>query len=69
MGNMIECMALNCNMKDKINENDSRIYKVNQKDKIEDEMNYLEMKDDMTDSYKHYEDNSVIMADIPNISI
>ena len=62
MGNMIECMALNCNMKDKENENDSMAYKVNKKEKIEDEMNYLEMKDNMKDSCKHYEENSVIMT-------
>ena len=64
MGNMIECMAINCNMKDKQNENEIPFNK-NKKGDIEDEMNYLEIPDDMQDSCKHYEENSVIMNDNP----
>ena len=61
---MIECMAINCNMKDKQNENEIPFNK-NKKGDIEDEMNYLEIPDDMQDSCKHYEENSVIMNDNP----
>ncbi len=62
---MIECMAINCNMKDKQNENEIPFNNKNKKGEIEDEMNYLEFPDDMQDSCKHYEENSVIMNDNP----
>ena len=63
---MIECMALNCNMKDKENEKETDFEKKKKKRNINivDELNYLEI-DDIQDSCKHYEENSVISNDKP----
>lgn len=61
MGNIIECMAINCKMNDKENIFDSD--DENEKKKIteldDDEDHYLELQDNLEEYSRHYEENSV----------
>jgi hypothetical protein len=60
MGNMIECMALNCDMKDKVNEDkNSSDSNIENKKNVEDKKQYLEMEDNLVQYSKHYEENSI----------
>lgn len=60
MGNMIECMALNCDMKDKVNEDkNSSDSNIENKKNVEDKKQHLEMEDNLVQYSKHYEENSI----------
>ena len=60
MGNMIECMALNCDMKDKVNEDKNYCESnIENKKNVEDKNKYLEMEDNLVQYSRHYEENSV----------
>ncbi len=57
---MIECMALNCDMKDKVNEDkNSSDSNIENKKNVEDKKQYLEMEDNLVQYSKHYEENSI----------
>jgi len=68
MGNIIECMAINCKMNDKENIFDSD--DENEKKKIteldDDEDHYLELQDNLEEYSRHYEENSVVMTEGSN---
>ena len=68
MGNIIECMAINCKMNDKENMFDSD--DENEKKKIteldDDEDHYLELQDGLDEYSKHYEENSVHASECSN---
>ena len=64
MGNMIECIALNCNMSDNENDDKNSSDSDSEKEKksindIEEEAHYLEMQDGLEEYSRHYEENSV----------
>ena len=68
MGNIIECMAINCKINDKDNEIDSDdedekkiITEVD-----DDEDHYLELQDGLDEYSRHYEENSVVMTEGSN---
>ena len=57
---MIECMALNCDMKDKVNEDKNYCESnIENKKNVEDKNKYLEMEDNLVQYSRHYEENSV----------
>lgn len=57
---MIECMALNCDMKDKVNEDkNSSDSNIENKKNVEDKKQHLEMEDNLVQYSKHYEENSI----------
>ena len=68
MGNIIECMAINCKINDKDNEIDSDdedekkiITEVD-----DDEDHYLDLQDGLDEYSRHYEENSVHASENSN---
>ncbi len=68
MGNIIECMAINCKINDKDNEIDSD--DEDEKKVItevdDDEDHYLELQDGLDEYSRHYEENSVHASENSN---
>ena len=68
MGNIIECMAINCKINDKDNEieSDDEDGKQIITELEDDEDHYLELQDGLDEYSKHYEENSVHASENSN---